>query len=182
MIPNCVCAGLVIVGDCVAAACCAFVGQCFGEPEVQHLDGAVRPDLDVGGLQIPVDDPLRVGCFERIGNLPEDWQRFIECERAACDPVGERRPLDQLESQRVDAVRLLEAENRGDVGMVQRGKHLGFALEPGEAVWIECEGLGKNLERDVPIQPDIVGLIHLAHPARPNQRADFINAEPGAGR
>ena len=154
-----------------------FVGQCFREPEIQHLDGTVRPDFDVGGLQIPVDDPLRVGRFERVGNLPGDRQRFIERERSGCDTVGERRALDQLEDQRVGAVRLLEAEDRPDVGMVDRCEHLGFALEPGEAVRIERETVGENLERDVPIQRGITGVIHLAHSAFANFRDDFVGPQ-----
>ena len=34
----------------------ASPAQAFGEAEVQNLDLAVRRDLDVSGLQVPVDD------------------------------------------------------------------------------------------------------------------------------
>ena len=39
--------------------------QRLGQAEVEHLDRAVRPDLDVGRLQIAVDDALLVRGFER---------------------------------------------------------------------------------------------------------------------
>ena len=39
---------------------------------------AVRRDLDVGGLQVAVDDPLFVRDLERLGDLPRDGQRFAE--------------------------------------------------------------------------------------------------------
>ena len=112
MMPNCVRRGTGDRRRLGRTGWRRVVGQRFRQPEVEHLDGAVRPDLDVGGLQIAMDDPLLVRRFERVGDLPGDRQRFVERERAACDPVGERRPLDQLEDQRVDAVRLFEAVDR----------------------------------------------------------------------
>ena len=46
--------------------------QCFGETEVQHFHDAVRPDLDVGGLQIAMDDALLVSGFQRFGDFSRD--------------------------------------------------------------------------------------------------------------
>jgi hypothetical protein len=57
-------------------------------PEVEHLHGSVRPQLDVGGFQISVDDALLVRGFESFGNLPRDGQRFVDVNR----------PLDQTGS------------------------------------------------------------------------------------
>ena len=59
IIPACVIAGVVIVGDIDTLG---WTGTCrglhrFGEAEVEHLHGAVRTDFDVRSLQIPVDDP-----------------------------------------------------------------------------------------------------------------------------
>ena len=42
------------------------------QPEVQHLHGAVLADLDVRGLQIPMDDTGLVGRFEGFGDLLGD--------------------------------------------------------------------------------------------------------------
>ena len=39
------------------------------QAEVEHLDGAVGADLDVGGLEVAVDDALLVRGFERLGDL-----------------------------------------------------------------------------------------------------------------
>ena len=38
--------------------------------------------------------------FERLGDLPRDRQRFVERDRARRDPLGERRPFDQLQHER----------------------------------------------------------------------------------
>jgi hypothetical protein len=38
----------------------------FREPEVEHLDGAVGSELDVGRFQIAMNDPRVVNGFERV--------------------------------------------------------------------------------------------------------------------
>ena len=54
------------------------------QPEVEHLDRAVGADLDVGRLQIAMDDALLVRGFERFGDLPRDRERLVERKRARC--------------------------------------------------------------------------------------------------
>ena len=39
------------------------------QSEIEDFDSAIRRDLDVGGLQIAVDDPFFVRGFQRVGNL-----------------------------------------------------------------------------------------------------------------
>ena len=75
-------AGVVIVGDCDdARGHRARRFQRLGQAEVQHLHGAVRPHLDVGGLQIAVNDALLVRRFERFGDLLRDRQRLVDRDR-----------------------------------------------------------------------------------------------------
>ena len=63
------------------------------ETEIQHLDRAVGADLDVGRLQIAMDDALLVRGFERLGDLLRDRQRLVERNRALRDAIRERRRL-----------------------------------------------------------------------------------------
>ena len=105
IIPACVIAGVVIVGDIEALADIAPVGSiAFARPKSSTFTVAVSPHLDVRGLQIAMDDPLLVRRFERLGDLLRDRQRFVERHRALRDPIGERRTLDQLQHQRPHAV------------------------------------------------------------------------------
>ena len=56
----------------------------LGEAEVEHLDRAVRRDLDVRRLEVAVDDALLVRRLERLGDLPRDRQRLVEQESRRC--------------------------------------------------------------------------------------------------
>jgi hypothetical protein len=38
--------------------------------------------------------------FERLGDLLRDEQGFVEWNGALCDPIRERRPLDQFHHKR----------------------------------------------------------------------------------
>jgi hypothetical protein len=54
-------------------------------------------NLDVRGFQIAMDDVLLVRRFERLDNLPCDWQRFVERKRSLGNALGERGTFDELE-------------------------------------------------------------------------------------
>ena len=49
-----------------------------------------------------MDDALLVRSFECIGNLLCDRYDFVERQRTARDPIGERLPFDQFEDERPD--------------------------------------------------------------------------------
>ena len=67
-----------------------------------------------------------------------------------------------------------------DVRVVQAGKHLRFPLKPSEAIRISGERLGQDLERDLPVQLRVGGLIDLAHPALTDQGGHLVVAESRA--
>ena len=54
------------------------------------------------------------------------------------------RSLDELEHQRVCAVRLLEAVDGSDVRMIQRGEDLRFASEAREAIGSRANASGST--------------------------------------
>ena len=113
-------AGLVIVGD-MRERRARSSGRLdrLRQAEVEHFDAAIGPQLDVGRLEIAVDDAPLVRGLERFGNLPGDRQRFVQRQPALRDPIGQRRTVDQFKDQRVRAVALFEAMNGGDVRMIE---------------------------------------------------------------
>ena len=121
-----------------------------------------------------MNDALLVRRFQRFGDLTRDGQRLSQRNRPECDSVCERRPIDQLQHQRRRAVRLFEAIDSGDVRVTERGEHLRFALEPRQAVRIECEQRGQDLQGDFAIELRVAGAVHVAHGARTKRGEDFV--------
>ena len=116
-----------------------------------------------------MNDAVLVRRLERRGNLLCNGNRVIDRNRSLRDPIRERRTVNQLEDERAyepakagpDAFALFETVNRRDVRVVERRQNLSLALEALEPVGIEREELGKNLDRDVSIEPRIAPSIDL---------------------
>ena len=53
------------------------------DPEVDHLRHAVAVDQDVSGLEVAVDDPLRVNVVEAVQDLAQQVPRHLLVERRA---------------------------------------------------------------------------------------------------
>ncbi len=124
----------------------------LGEAEVEDLDLAVRRELDVCGLEVAVDDPLLVRLLHRLGDLPGDGERLVERERPSLQPLGEVLARHELHHEGAHAVRLLEAVDRGDVGVLQLGQELRLALEAREALRVPGEVLRQDLDRDLALE------------------------------
>jgi hypothetical protein len=118
MTPARVTAGLVIVGEF----------KCLRQTEVQHLDRPVGSDLDVGGFQVAMHDPMFVRGLQSVGNLSSDRQSLFERNGSPCQSIGKRGAVDELEHQsrscpdriRIEAV--LKSVNRSNVGMIEKGE------------------------------------------------------------
>jgi hypothetical protein len=60
----------------------------FRQPEIEHLDDAVAAQLDIGRLQVAMDDPMVMSGVERVGDLTRNPQRFVEWNRSLRDSIG----------------------------------------------------------------------------------------------
>ena len=125
-----------------------------------------------------MNDPALVRRFERVGDLPGDRQHVVERHRAPTDEIGKRRSIDELQHQRADAVAVLQAVDRGDVGMVECGQDFRFALEASNPVRIAGKGQGQDLYRDIAFQQRVASAINLAHATGAEDGFDFVGAEP----
>ena len=94
-------------------------GDELRQAEVQHLHGTVVAYLDVGGLQIAVDDALLMRSFERFRDLLRDRECFVERNRTALQPVLKRLTLDEFKNEVTCTVSFLQIMNDCDIGVVQ---------------------------------------------------------------
>jgi hypothetical protein len=150
------------------------------DTEVEEFDLAAWGDFDVGGFEVPMDQPALVGDIECFADPACDGARFGNRQGSGLEPNRQRLPFNQLEHESANAVDLDNVVNGGDPGMVQRGQCAGLALEALEVIAAGRGCGGQHLERDVSIEPRIVRAEHLAHTARAEQRLHCEYAETGA--
>ena len=128
-----------------------------------------------------MDDPLLVRGFERLGDLPRDGQGFGERHGSASNALRQILTFDKFHHEGGDAPALFDAVDRGDVWMVQGGEHFRFALKTREPIDLGREGRWQDLDRDLALESRVGRPIHLPHPAFPDRRRNFVDAEARAG-
>jgi hypothetical protein len=128
-----------------------------------------------------MDDALLVRRFERVGDLSGDGQRLGQRDGAARDVRGEILAFDEFHHQGREVGRLLEAVDRGNVRVVQRGQDFSFTLEPCEAIRVAGDRCGQHLDRDGPLEIAVGGAIDLTHTTRTDLRGDFVGTDVRAG-
>ena len=150
------------------------------DSEVEDLDHAGVRDLDVLRLEIAVHDPLAVRLLQSRGDLPGDGEALVHGQGAGRQELGQGGALDQLHHDGAHAVPLFEAEDRGDVGVLQLGQELRFALEPCPAIRVVSDLCRQNLDRHVPLQLGVGRPVDLPHPAFAQLRGHAILREDSA--
>ncbi len=127
---------------------------------------AVSADEEILGFQVPVDDPLLVRRRETLRDLQRVVQGLLLRNGTRIELPAQRLAFQQLHDGVGDAVLVAEVENRQDVRMRERRDGLRFALETRERVGVRGDGLGKDLDRDIPVELPVPRPVNLAHPAR----------------
>ena len=120
--------------------------------------------------------------FQCVGELPGDRQCLVQRKRATLEALRQVLSVDELHGYRVHRTRVLDAVNRRDVGVVECGQRLGFAREPCPPVIVTSHGLGQDLQRDVSLQPEVAGTVHLAHSTCAEPVDDLVRTNVLAGR
>jgi hypothetical protein len=132
-------------------------------------------------------DPGGVRFGEALGSLGDVGQERAQAGRLVMDPLFERDAFDQLHRDVVDRVcvgrltgtagcdpRFPDLVNGDDVGVVQRGRGARFLHEPPGALLIANEMRRQHLQRDTAAEHRVMGLIDLAHAARPEWADDLV--------
>jgi len=128
-----------------------------------------------------VDDSLLVGFLQSLGDLASQRQRLFEWEGAGFQTLRERRALDELHDEGFGVLALLQAEDRGDVRVMQLGQELCLALETRQTLPVFDERRGEHLDRHVTLQLGVGRAVDLPHPALAQRGGDLVGAETNAG-
>ena len=150
------------------------VGQ-PGQPEVGEPNLPPAVEHHVRGLQVAVQQALRVRGAQPLGDLARHVERLVE--REAPDAPEQRREVlsvHELHREEVLPLGLSDVPHAADgrVRHLARGAHLG--VEPLDAVAVGLEGGRQELERDRLLELEVVGAVDLAHPAAAQQAHDPV--------
>jgi hypothetical protein len=135
------------------------------QPEVEEFYLAVRRQLDVGGLEVAVNNALRVRGFECLGYVSKDRERFFNTQGVPRESFAESLARHQLHHQQPRFTYVLQPMDGRYVRVIERGEHARFAFKALEAAFIAGEVRGYELDGNIASEPRIASAIDLAHPA-----------------
>jgi hypothetical protein len=153
----------------------------LGQAEVQDLDRLLGRDLDVGRLEVAMDDALLVRRLERRADLDAQPKRLVGGQRADGQAVGQAVALDQFQDERDGGIGLFQAVDAADVRVVERGQEPGFPLEARHPVRVGRKLRWKRLERHVATELAVARPPDLAHAATAEGRDDLVRSDACAG-
>jgi hypothetical protein len=145
------------------------VPERLGQAEVEHLDLPLGGDLDVGGLEVAMDDPLAVRLLQGGGDLRGQLQGLFDRQGSL-----ERRARHVLQHEVGLPAGFLQAIDGGDVGVIELSQHLRLALEARQPLVVLREGGRQKLQSHLPVQACVARAVHLPHAPRPELFHDLV--------
>ena len=107
-------------------------GVGFRQSKVNDFNEAIRPQHDVAGLEIAMDDAGGMRGNQRRSDLYRDFDRIRGLHKPAVQRRAQRDAVDELTRDVVLAVSLADVIDRQDVGMVEAGGGTSFLLKTNE--------------------------------------------------
>ncbi len=148
------------------------------EPEVHdanpHAVALGRsPDHEVLGLDVAVDDALRVAVRERVGDLDADVDDLAEPQRALAQERAHVRSVDDRHDEEERALVPPDVVDGDDRGVVHLRDDLRLALEAQLRVGGE-QRRRHDLDRDLSVEKRVPGAIDDAHAPAPQLADDLV--------
>ena len=149
------------------------LGRHLGQAEVQELRLSAVGDEHVRGLEVPVEDPRRMGRLQRIRELRPKLQHPVDGQRPFRHHGLQRPALHPLHGDEGLPFVLAEVVHDADVRMVERGGRLRLTLETLQRLPAHHR-VRQELQRDLPAEVQVLRLVHHPHPAAPQLGEDAV--------
>ena len=121
-----------------------------------------------------------MGRVEGARHLRENSDRVRRVKAAALEAILQVTPLDVAHGDEEEVLGRPGLVDRDDVRMVDRRGQLRLAQEAVTERLVLCEVRGQELERNPPLEPQILSQVDDAHAAPAEQRLDPIAGKLGA--
>jgi hypothetical protein len=151
-----------------------WFGREFGQAEVEDFGVTAGGDENIGRFDVAMNDSLGVGGVQRVGEVDAERKEGFHFQGAPGDVVLQRRAFQKLHGNVRFSILFADVVDGADVGMIQGRRCLGFALKPGERLWVSCDVFGEELERDETMEASILGFVDDAHTAATELLDDAI--------
>ena len=164
----------------------ALLGDPSREAEVRQVDvvgavGAGAPvEQHVRGLHVAMHEAAGMGGIERARDLREDAYGIARLQATLLQALLQVAVLDVAHRDVEEVLGRPGLVDRDDVRMVDRRGQLRLTKEALAERLVLGEARSEQLERNLPLEPQILGQVDDAHAAPAQQRLDPIAGKLGA--
>src|SRR5271169_3198692 len=122
-------------------------------------------DEDVRRLDVAMHDSSGMSGVECVGDLDGEREKDLCFQRTSRNAVSQGHAIQKFHSDERLAVLLAKIVDGANIGVVQRGCGLRFALKAGECLLIPGNVLRQELEGDKAMEAGVLGFVDDAHAA-----------------
>ena len=152
-----------------------------GEAEVEDLQPPLSRNDDVCALEVAVDDAMVVSVRDGRSDLDAVRQDGRRRQAVSGDALLQKTAGDELHHDVRSTIQLEHLVDGADVGVVEPRGRACLVQQLADRRVIGARG-SDELDRDVAIELDVVGLVDFAHPSRSERSRDLVPADPTARR
>jgi len=143
----------------------AASGSEFGQTEIQNFGVAALGDKDVRGLDVAVNDALRVSGVKSVGDFDANIEQNFHVKRATLDEMLESLTVEKFHGDERFSIFVANVIDGADAGVVQGGGGLRFPLETCQRLRIVSHFIGKEFQGNKTVQARVFGFVHDTHAA-----------------
>lgn len=118
-----------------------------------------------------------MGGSHRAGEGQGQVEELVALEAVLWDEPVKRLARDVLHRQETDAFSFLDRVNRDDVGVGESRDRFGLTLKAFGATGMRGELGRQDFERDLALEPNVLGQVDLPHPAGAQPVGDPVVGE-----
>jgi hypothetical protein len=140
-----------------------------------HRTAAARVEQDVVRLDVAMDHAAIVGVGERVGHFAQHLPRFVDREHAALvQALREVVAAHIRHDEEDELLDFVDGVDRNDVGVRELRRRLRLAEKAGLDLAAKRQLGRKQLDRDLPFQPAVLGTIDDAHAAPSDLAVELV--------
>ncbi len=147
------------------------------QTEISNLWNRFRPEENISGLDVAVQNAVLVGVGQSVGNAGYQANRFFLVDRSAVGGMVEGLTLDQLHDDIEHSVSVTKIIHCNEVGMVEAGHGLGLGFKARPELWIRSKLTRKDFDCDRTVEGNLPGGVDRTHPSLRDERSDLVGRE-----
>ena len=133
------------------------------QTEIENLGVTALGDENVGRLDVAMNDSFGVSGIQCIGNLDGQIEQNIRLDGLSRDAMLQREAIQKFHGDERLPVLFADFVDGADVGMIQGGCGLRFALEAAQGLRVVRNFIRQELQGNKAVELCVLGLVNHTH-------------------